>query len=157
MKNTPFLHFYLRDLDKVIAEIEAFSTDEALWQTHGEVTNSAGNLALHLAGNLQHFIGALMGGTGYVRDRDREFSAKNLTKTEVIAELRIARSVVEKILPHITEEKWSQTIPGNHHFGPDGTLLHGLLHIMAHLSYHLGQINYLRRGLAKMPANESHA
>jgi uncharacterized damage-inducible protein DinB len=145
MSTNTFLSFYLRDLDKVITEIEAFPDEASLWRVQGEITNAAGTLALHLAGNLQHFIGALIGGTGYMRDREYEFAARDVTRAELLAGLHTARAVVEKVLSQLGPEHWNKTIPGNHHFGPDGTLLHGLIHLHAHLAYHLGQINYLRR------------
>lgn len=145
MNNQTFLFYYLRDIDKTIAEIEAFELEADLWKIQGNITNSAGNLALHLAGNLQHFIGHFIGQTGYIRNRPYEFSARNVPRTEVVQELRNARSVVETVLGNLTPEDWQRTFPGDHHFGEQGTIMQGLLHLLAHLNYHLGQINYLRR------------
>jgi uncharacterized damage-inducible protein DinB len=150
--STPFHHFYLRDLDKFIAEIEAYPTEQSLWLTQGSIANSAGTLALHIAGNLQHFIGALIGGTGYERNREYEFSAQGLPRAELISGLQTARIVVDQVLSAMTETDLNRKIPeGNHHFGPDATLIQGLIHLHAHLAYHLGQVNYLRRALGQMP------
>ncbi len=139
-----FLHFFLRDLDKFIAETEAFPSDESLWLTGGDVKNPAGTLGLHIAGNLQHFIGAILGGTGYVRNRDLEFSARGVVKQEIITELKTARSVVTEVLGKMDDAQLNDVFPADH-FGENRSTLHALSHLLSHLSYHLGQVNYLRR------------
>jgi hypothetical protein len=146
MQTQPLLHFFLRDLDKTISEIEAFPTEESLWRVVGEVKNPAGNLGLHLAGNLLHFIGATLGDTGYVRNRDWEFSARDLPKKEVVASLDAARLVLVEILSKMSEQQLIELYPSSH-FGENRTNLFALLTLLTHLNYHLGQINYLRRGL----------
>ena len=54
-----------RDLEKLKTEISSFKDEKKIWEISGEVKNSAGNLCLHLCGNLQHFIGAALGNSGY--------------------------------------------------------------------------------------------
>jgi uncharacterized damage-inducible protein DinB len=147
MQTQTFLHFFLRDLDKLVAEIEAFPTEESLWLIGGDVKNAAGTLGLHLAGNLQHFFGAILGGTGYERQRDLEFSARNVPKQEILAGLQTARKVVEQVLGNMTDAQLNDTFPSAH-FGENRSTLHALLHLLSHLSYHLGQVNYLRRLVA---------
>lgn len=149
MQMQTFLHFYLRDIDRLMAEIEAFPSEESLWMIAGDVTNPAGTLALHLAGNLQHFIGAELGKNGYIRQRDMEFSARNVPKSELAAGLQTARAVVEKVLGSLPDEQLSAVFPSGH-FGENRSTQHALLHLLAHLNYHLGQVNYLRRMLAKI-------
>ena len=83
-----------RELESVIEEIELLPDDRVLWATAPGVANACGNLALHLAGNLQHFVGAQLGRTGYVRDRPREFSQRTGTRADVVAEVRRAIDVV---------------------------------------------------------------
>jgi uncharacterized damage-inducible protein DinB len=144
MQMQTFLHFFLRDLDKFIAEIEAFPTEESLWRTGGDVNNPAGTLALHIAGNLQHFIGANLGATGYVRRRDLEFSMRGVPKSELLAGLQRARAVVEQVLGGLDDAQLTAVFPSDH-FGENRSTQHALLHLLAHLSYHLGQLNYLRR------------
>jgi hypothetical protein len=144
MQTQTFLHFFLRDLDKLVAEIEAFPSEESLWRSGGDVKNPAGTLGLHLAGNLQHFFGAVLGGTGYVRNRDLEFSARRVAKTEILAGLQMAREVVAKVLGDMSDAQLTGVFPANH-FGENRSTLHALLHLLSHLSYHLGQVNYLRR------------
>ena len=146
MQMQTFLHFFLRDLDKFIAETQAFPSEESLWMTSGDVNNPAGTLALHIAGNLQHFIGAELGKTGYVRQREREFSAHAVPKSELVAGLLEARAVVEKVLGSLDDTQLTAVFPSDH-FGENRSTQHALLHLLAHLNYHLGQLNYLRRML----------
>lgn len=142
------LHFFfLRDLDKLMAEIEAFPSEQSLWLTAGNVKNPAGNLALHIAGNLHHFIGALLGGTGYVRDREREFSEKNVPRADILAQLASAKKVTEAVLGKMGDAQLADVYPANH-FGEGRSNLFVLLTLLAHLAYHLGQVNYLRRLVA---------
>jgi hypothetical protein len=64
-----------RDLAKLSLEIETYQHEPALWRTAPGISNSAGNLCLHLLGNLNTYIGAGLAHTGYVRNRDWEFAA----------------------------------------------------------------------------------
>lgn len=139
--------FFLRDLDKLITEMEAFPSEQSLWLTAGDVKNPAGNLGLHIAGNLQHFIGALLGGTGYVRDREREFSEKNVPRSEILERLASAKKVVEVALGKMSDAQLADVYPANH-FGEGRSNLFVLLTLLTHLGYHLGQVNYLRRLVA---------
>ncbi len=144
MQTHTLLHFFLRDLEKLAAEIEVFPSGKSLWLIAGDVKNPGGTLALHLAGNLQHFIGAVLGGTGYVRDRDLEFSARGVAKSEILAQVKTARAVVEKVLGKMKDEQLEAIYPANH-FGENRSNLFVLLTLLTHLNYHLGQVNYLRR------------
>ena len=139
--------FFLRDLDKLMAEMEEFPSEQSLWRTGGDVKNPAGNLGLHIAGNLHHFIGALLGGTGYVRDRDREFSEKNVPRAEILAQLESTKKVMEVVLGAMSDAQLADVYPANH-FGEGRSNLFVLLTLLAHLAYHLGQVNYLRRLVA---------
>lgn len=150
MQMQTFQHFFLRDVDKLIAEIELFPSEESLWLTGGDVKNPAGTLGLHIAGNLQHFFGAVLGGTGYVRNRDLEFSARGVPKREIIAGLETAKKVVAEVLESKSDAQLNDIFPANH-FGENRSTLHALLHLLSHLSYHLGQVNYLRRLVAAAP------
>jgi uncharacterized damage-inducible protein DinB len=134
----------VRELQGFEREIGMFPDDESIWQTRPGVTNSAANLALHLAGNLQHFIGAVLGKTGYVRDRPVEFSKNSGTRADVIAELRRAADVVADVLPRVSDEQLQADYPE-----PLGTatlpMRLALLHLTSHAAFHLGQAGYLRR------------
>lgn len=133
-------------LNQLKAEIEAFPNDASLWMVPKGVSNSPGNLALHLAGNLQHFVGALLGNTGYVRDRDLEFSIKGQTKEYVLEQIEKAHEVVQATLSSLTEEQENAIFPSDFK-GEMVKVNVALSHLLAHLAYHNGQINYLRRML----------
>jgi uncharacterized damage-inducible protein DinB len=135
---------YLRDLEKLKTEIASYKNEENLWKISGEILNSGGNLCLHLCGNLQNFIGAVLGNSGYVRKRDEEFSRKNVPTRELVAEIDFTMKVVQKALAELKENDLQKKYPINV-FGYEMTTEYLLTHMATHLSYHLGQINYHRR------------
>jgi uncharacterized damage-inducible protein DinB len=135
---------FLRDLEKLKTEISSFKDEKNLWKISGDIKNSSGNLCLHLCGNLQHFIGAVLGNSGYVRNRDAEFTRKNVPIRDLVAEIELTAKIVEKTLIELKEEDLSKTFPINV-FGFEMTTEYFLTHLTTHLNYHLGQINYYRR------------
>ncbi len=134
------------DLERLQKEVESYSEEDVLWRTNGDISNSAGNLCLHLVGNLNHFIGAILGNTGYVRDRDSEFSLKNIARPELIASIVEVRNMVQKALLDLDPDDLEKNYPVNV-FGTEMTSGYFLIRLVAHLNYHLGQINYHRRML----------
>lgn len=140
------LPMFRRDLRCFIREVERFPDDATLWRTVPGLANSAGNLALHVAGNLQHFLGAVLGGTGYVRQREREFAQREGSRADVAAELEAAIAAVEAGLSALTEAAQATAFPASlsGHRLPTGRFL---IHLEAHLAFHLGQAGYLRRAL----------
>lgn len=139
--------WYLRDINKLKEEISLFTKEENLWQTKGDVKNCAGNLALHLIGNLKFFIGTQLGNTGYVRKRDNEFNDKNVPKTTLLKEIDEVIIIVEKVLLTISDEKFDTEYPVEF-LGSKRTIGEILFIFYGHFNYHLGQINYLRRVLS---------
>ena len=135
---------FLKDLEKLKTEISSFKDENKIWKISGEIKNSAGNLCLHLCGNLQHFIGAVLGKTGYVRNREAEFSRKNVPIKDLISEIEVTTKVIEKTLNELDEAILSKTFPVNV-FGYEMTTEYFLIFLTTHLNYHLGQINYHRR------------
>lgn len=135
---------FLRDLEKLKTEMSSYRDEKKIWEVSGDVINSAGNLCLHLCGNLQHFIGAVLGNSGYIRNRDAEFSRKDIHIRELVAEIETTTQIVEKTLKEFKEEELSKTFPINV-FGYEMTTEYFLIHLTTHLNYHLGQINYQRR------------
>ena len=135
---------FLRDLDRLRDEIEAHEDGPALWSTSGTVTNSAGNLCLHLCGNLQHFIGAVLGGSGYVRDREHEFSARNIPRKILLDEIDRTKDSIAATLGSMDADALVRTYPVKV-FAEAMSTGQFLIHLHGHLNYHLGQINYLRR------------
>lgn len=135
---------YERDLNKLKAEIEQFSDDAELWKAGIGITNSAGNLCMHLTGNLKHFIGAVLGDSGYIRDRDSEFSSKGISKQMLLFDIDSTRDIVKSTLARMTSESLAKNYPIEV-FGHPMTTEYFLTHLATHFNYHLGQINYLRR------------
>jgi Protein of unknown function (DUF1572) len=143
----PYLEFFLRDLNKVKEEISLYKNDNDLWTVNGDIQNSAGTLILHLLGNLNHFIGAQIGLTGYVRNRDKEFSDRNISREKLIVEIEEVILMVKKVLPTIKDEDFSKEFPVEM-YGSVRNTGYILLSLSTHFCYHLGQINYHRRLLA---------
>lgn len=140
------LILFRRDLQALAREVSLFPDEATLWATLPGVANSAGNLALHVAGNLRHFVGAVLGGTGYVRQRDREFTPRACSRAEVLAELARADAEVAAGLGALREADLDRPfpVPVAGVQPPTGRLL---LHLAVHLGFHLGQAGYLRRAL----------
>src|SRR5687768_14085369 len=109
--NTSVLTILERDLSKVIVELNAFQQEQNIWKLHGKINNSAGNLALHVSGAVNHFIGAVLGKNGYKRDREKEFSDKNIPRDEVISKIHEAIATVKSVLPSIKEDEMQQEFP----------------------------------------------
>ena len=141
------LGWYLHDLNKLKEEISLYENENDLWLLKGDIKNSPGNLALHLVGNLKHFVGAQLDSTGYVRNRDKEFADKNVPREKMMKEIDEVIEIMQKVLPKITDEIFSQEYPIE--FLGAKRLTGEILFILyGHLNYHLGQINYHRRLLA---------
>jgi hypothetical protein len=139
-----FIKLYNRDLDRLKTEIELFKKEETLWKTTGTIKNPAGNLCLHLVGNLNTYIGKNIGQINYVRNRDAEFSLKNIPQQTLIQKVVETRSVVSAGLEKLTDAQLDLRYPEDV-LGYEMTNGFFLIHLNAHLSYHLGQINYIRR------------
>lgn len=135
---------YSRDLKKLVAEIEAYQKEENLWKTDKNISNSAGNLCLHLVGNLNHFVGAQIGNTDYIRDRELEFSLKDVPRTELIKKVKDTEIMINTVLSQLSEEDLKEEysrMPSEDKMSTS----YFLIHLISHLDYHLGQINYHRR------------
>jgi len=137
-----------RELQKLEEEIKSFSNESLLWKTTGEIKNSAGNLCLHLCGNMQHFIGAGLGKSGYIRNRDAEFSSTNISREKLVEEIQKTKESVAGSLKKISDADLQTVYPQNF-LGKDVTTEYFLIHLLSHFDYHLGQINYLRRIIEK--------
>jgi uncharacterized damage-inducible protein DinB len=138
---------YRRDLQKLKLEIEAYKSEQNIWLVEKNIANSAGNLCLHLVGNLNAFIGTELGKTGYVRHRDAEFSLKNVPRAELLSKVEDTIEMIETTLSQLREDQLNADYPI---IVFDKTISTGyfLVHLATHLSYHLGQVNYHRRLLA---------
>ena len=136
-----------RDLQKLVTEINLYKDEDSLWVIKEGISNSAGNLCLHLIGNLNHFIGATLGNSGYVRHRDDEFSLKNIPRQDIVLNIDNCILVVRNTLKNLPPEMLEKDFPLEV-FGRKVTTEFMLVHLAGHLSYHLGQVNYHRRLLS---------
>jgi len=135
---------YERDLNRLKVEIESYQNEESIWKTDRNISNSSGNLCLHLVGNLSHYIGAILGDSGYIRDRDLEFSQKDIPRTELLRKVEDTIRIVIKTLDQLNEEDTQKPYPIEP-LGYPMTIDYFLIHLIGHLNYHLGQVNYHRR------------
>lgn len=136
--------FFERDLLKLNEELASYSDEKAIWKIEGDIRNTAGNLALHLVGNINHFIGAVLGKTGYIREREREFSDSGVPRIKLIQDIDATIVMVKTTLSRMDDSALYQNYPIEKH-GKTVTVEHMLLHLLAHLNYHIGQLNYHRR------------
>lgn len=133
-----------RDLKRLANEISLYKDESHIWTVQKDISNSAGNLCLHLLGNLNHFIGATLGHTGYVRHRDDEFSLKNIPRQDLLLNISNCLIIVTETLQKLPEKDLAADFPIEV-FGKKDSTEYMLVHLATHLSYHLGQINYHRR------------
>lgn len=135
---------FKRDLTKLKNEIVAYQDEANIWKVEKNITNCGGNLCLHLVGNLNHFIGTLLGETGYIRQRDLEFSLKDVPKETLVQQIEETTEMIEKVLSQLTEGELTKEYPIIV-FKKRMATGFFLTHLATHLTYHLGQINYHRR------------
>ena len=135
---------FQRDLTKLEQELLSYSSEHSIWLVDHQIANSSGNLALHLIGNLRHFVGLDLGGFPYERNREREFGAKGEPREGILQELQEVKRIVEMSLLNFPEERLSDTSLHDF-FGYPMSIGYFLIHLYGHFNYHLGQINYHRR------------
>jgi len=144
MLGTELAALFARDIERLIQELRAFPDTASLWKTAPGVTNSAGTLALHLEGNLREYIGRQLGQVAYTRQRPLEFSARDVEQSELIARLDAVQEMIPRLIqglsPSQLEARYPEAIQG-----ASMSTRQFVIHLLAHLSYHLGQIDYLRR------------
>ncbi len=141
----------LRDIRTLRRELEAYADERQLWAEPPGITNSGGTLALHLVGNLRHFIGARLGGTRYLRDRPAEFARRDVPRAELLAEIAALEGEVTRAFAGLDSARLEDTFP-EEIAGlrlPTGQYL---VHLVAHFTFHLGQLDYHRRVVTGQPA-----
>ncbi|GMQ82607.1 MAG: hypothetical protein BMS9Abin05_2061 [Rhodothermia bacterium] len=134
----------VRDLDAIAKELELFPSENKIWEAPPGVTNSAGTLTLHACGNLRHYIGAILGDSGYVRDRPGEFESRGLSRQELLAEidstLTDLRVAIPAMDPSVLDSQFPEAVGG-----VNIPTRRFLIHLCTHLAFHVGQVGYLRR------------
>jgi len=144
---TSLIELFIRDLNKLNDEILAYPDEYSLWEVDAKIKNSGGNLAIHIIGNLNHFIGAHLGSTNYIRQRDKEFNVKNVPRELIIDHIKDIKNILNEVLSSLNKEVLSRNYPFEV-FGKPMSTEYFLIHLYGHLNYHLGQINYHRRLLS---------
>lgn len=134
----------VRELEALERELSLFGDEELIWTVAPGLSNSAGTLALHVCGNLQHYVGAVLGTTGYIRNRELEFSKRGVSRQALASEIRQTIRVVHETLSGFAPDRLSLEYPEDVAGARVATGL-TLLHLSAHLAHHLGQVGYLRR------------
>jgi hypothetical protein len=138
------LALFQRDINKLYYEIESYIDEQNMWLVLDKTRNSGGNLALHLIGNLNTYLGKNLGNTGYIRNREAEFSDKNIPKVLILENLKKTYEVVSEVLENLSDTQMKTIYPENV-LGYEMTIEYFLIHLHGHLTYHTGQINYHRR------------
>jgi hypothetical protein len=139
---------FARDLSRLAEQLRAFSTDDAFWETPPGITNSAGTLSLHLDGNLREYIGRQLGGVSYTRDRPLEFSARGVSRDVLIARISELCELIPSIVASLSETQIEAIYP-EQLFDAPMTTGEFLLHLYGHLNWHRGQLDYVRRIVAR--------
>ena len=144
MTSQILLELYTKDIIKLKEEISLYKNENDLWLLKGDVKNSPGTLALHITGNLKHFIGAQLGKTGFVRERDKEFSDRNVSREKMLNGLDEALEIMKTTLPKLSDADLQKDFPLPFLEKVRPTI-EILFILYGHLNYHLGQVNYHRR------------
>lgn len=132
------------NLQKLTKELNLYPNDSDIWKLHPEINNSAGTLTLHLVGNLQHFIGVVLGDSDYQRDREAEFKQRDIPKSQLLEAIQHTQELVIKTLGALEPPKLAAPYPIPFR-GQEVPTEQMLMHLAVHLGFHLGQINYHRR------------
>lgn len=141
---TAISKLFQRDLKVLYKEIEAYKNEADIWKVKEGISNSGGNLALHLVGNLKTYIGKNLGGIPYIRNREAEFSSKNIAQSLLLSSILETEQIILQTLENVSENSLSAIYP-EEVLGYEMTTEYFLIHLHGHLTYHLGQINYHRR------------
>lgn len=146
MSTQVLIELFERDLTRLKKELLLYKKEEMMWLVKNEINNSAGNLALHIIGNLKTFVGTNLGGTGYIRNREAEFSEKNVPRTKTLKMIDETFKVIQSTINNFTENDLNKLYPVQVFKNKkEMTNEYFLIHLYGHLNYHLGQINYHRR------------
>ena len=131
----------LEQLRDTVREVVEGLSEQELW-TKPAQGNSVGHLVLHLTGNLNHFVGAQLGQTGYVRGREREFTESQPPgRQELLANLDGAVATFRRVVGGLSAEQLTAPHPESRF----GSVLQALVHLVAHFALHRGQMSYIVR------------
>ena len=134
----------LRELESFERELGLFPDENLIWSVAPGVSNSSGTLTLHVSGNLQYYVGAVLGASGYVRNRELEFTRRGVSRVALVSEIRQTKRVVRDVLSSLAPDRLILEYPEPLAGSRIATGLF-LVHLSSHLAHHLGQVGYLRR------------
>ncbi len=137
---------FRRDLTRLHQEVKAFANEPDLWRVTGGMANSAGHLTLHLEGNLREYVLRIIGGEPFQRDRPAEFNGSPQPRAELLSRVTSLVERVPPVIGSLDDARLDAAYPENV-LGPELTVRQFLIHLYGHLSYHTGQIDYVRRAL----------
>jgi len=139
-----FQKFFRENLQSLHNEINSFEHEEDLWEIKGTIKNPPANIAMHMCGNLKHYIGHGIGNNGYIRNRDLEFSIKGLSKEQILNEINSTIEALDAVFEKLTYDDLLKNYEHDY-YGENKKIAFVLSILSQHLGYHLGQINYYRR------------
>jgi len=135
------IYRYNRYLDQLKEELLAYENEKMIWAVLEGINNSAGNLATHLIGNLNHYIGQVIGSTGYQRNRPLEFNCIDVPREKLIQDIDDTKVMIEKIVSDLDlEAPYPPEV-----FKRESSNFFVMCQLTTHLAYHVGQVNYHRR------------
>jgi hypothetical protein len=140
----PIHRIMIRELQGLKSELLAYQNEGDIWRSVPGLPNTAGSIALHVAGNLQHFVGAQLGDSGFVRDREAEFGRRDVSVAEIVGELDKTIATLDATFADLEETAMDRPFP-QEIAGVRPTVGEFLIHLVSHLAYHLGQVDYHRR------------
>jgi hypothetical protein len=146
MSKNKLARLFIRDIKRLRNEIESYESDEALWPVMTGTSNSGGHLCQHLIGNLRTYLGLALGNVPYQRDREAEFTRRVFDRVQMLEQLDVLAGIVHGSFEKLTDQDLQTEYPRDIlDMFPEQDVELVLLHLLAHLSYHTGQINYHRR------------
>lgn len=144
MKTKELSNLFEKGFEGLKHEIALYRKEEDLWITCCNVNNSAGNLAIHICGSINHFVNHGIGNTPYKRDRNVEFSQKDLSQKQILQTIEKTKANTLKTIKNINPKKLEENFPLESPFGEISSSA-AIVILLGHLQYHLGQISYHRR------------
>lgn len=138
------IKLFERDLEALKKELNLYESESDMWKVKASISNSGGNLCLHIVGNLLHFVGHVIGGSDYVRNRPAEFELKSVPLKDLLDQVETTRIKVIEVLKNLNNDDLERKYPIDV-LKYEMTTGYFLIHLYGHLNYHLGQVNYHRR------------
>lgn len=144
MNKADYIRLYDRELAKLFSELQAYPSEAMLWAVVPGTINSAGHLGQHLIGNLKTYIGLTLGKVSYQRNREAEFTQRVFSRTTLLAEVNALPTLIRQSIEPVDDLDAPYPAEVLEIF-PEQSIAVVLTHLLMHLAYHTGQMNYHRR------------